>query len=174
MQLEEAQNLISHPSLDGEGVWADLGCGTGLFTQALASFLAAGSTIYAVDKNAGALQQVPEAFGQASIVRHQADFAKNHLSLPHLDGILMANSLHFVRNKGKFLQEISQYLKSQATLLVVEYDRSLPNPWVPYPLRYAKLAPLMEKAGFGKVQKVGERESRYGRKMYCAKGILGY
>ncbi|MBE7179566.1 MAG: class I SAM-dependent methyltransferase, partial [Mucilaginibacter polytrichastri] len=30
-------------------VWADLGCGDGLFSRALAGFLAQGSTIYAVD-----------------------------------------------------------------------------------------------------------------------------
>jgi trans-aconitate methyltransferase len=35
--------------------WADLGCGDGTFTRALAERLAQGSTIHAVDRNRGAV-----------------------------------------------------------------------------------------------------------------------
>ena len=53
MQMNDAVELIKHDSIfkSGEQDWADLGCGSGTFTMALASLLALDSTIYAVDKN---------------------------------------------------------------------------------------------------------------------------
>ena len=53
MQLQDAISLIQNKNINSEtkSIWADLGCGPGLFTYALASILKEGSTVYAVDKN---------------------------------------------------------------------------------------------------------------------------
>ena len=53
MTLKEAISLINSGLIRPTGPvhWADLGCGEGLFTLALASLLPAGSVIYGVDKN---------------------------------------------------------------------------------------------------------------------------
>ena len=64
MTHDEAVGLISSGRLTnspGPATWADLGCGDGTFTLALASLLPAGSTIYAVDQDAAALRALPEA-----------------------------------------------------------------------------------------------------------------
>ena len=52
MQLSEAIELIQKINIPGNKpqVWADLGCGDGLFTRALATLLPEGSIIHAVDK----------------------------------------------------------------------------------------------------------------------------
>ena len=51
--MNEAVELIKHDSIfnSGEQAWTELGFGSGTFTMALASLLAPGSIIYAVDKN---------------------------------------------------------------------------------------------------------------------------
>ena len=68
--------------------WADLDCGSGTFTRALASLLPAGSKVIAVDK---VFQNLPDFIN--------ANFTTDDLQLGHLDGILMANSLHGVKDK---------------------------------------------------------------------------
>ena len=76
MKLSEAIELIgdTQVSTPGPAVRADLGCGTGLFTHALAQLLSPGSTIYAIDKDVSAWNENPQ-------------------QKYHLDGIMMANSL---------------------------------------------------------------------------------
>mgnify|MGYP002361559137 CR=1 FL=1 len=53
MELSEATILIENDYLapSGAAEWADLGCGSGLFTYALAQLLHAGSVVHAVDKD---------------------------------------------------------------------------------------------------------------------------
>src|SRR5579863_6185040 len=81
------------------GVWADLGSGWGAFTLALADLLGSGGRIYSVDRDSGALreqeQAMRERFPDRSVTYLAADFTRP-LDLPPLDGIVMANSLHFV------------------------------------------------------------------------------
>jgi ubiquinone/menaquinone biosynthesis C-methylase UbiE len=138
--------------------WADLGCGSGTFTYALATLLGAGSKIKAIDIE----HQVIQTFeGSASVEFAKGDFIKDDLPLSDLDGILMANSLHYVRDKSGFVQKLSSYLKPSATMVIVEYDTNTPNPWVPYPLDFDRLMKTFPSYGFEKVHKIGERASMY-------------
>ena len=52
MKIKDAETLIQQAFAAEDGIecWADLGCGSGTFTYALANCLKEGSTIYAVDK----------------------------------------------------------------------------------------------------------------------------
>jgi hypothetical protein len=150
--------------------WADLGCGSGLFTEALARFLPAGSTIYGLDLrptlHSGTVNGV-------SLVAVKTDFINIPLPLTGLDGILMANSFHYVKDKPAFLRTLtaplhpdhpaSAPLSPGSPLLIVEYDTDRPVPtWVPWPVSYASLQPLLEKAGWPHVQKLAERPSAFG------------
>src|SRR3989475_12948095 len=83
------------------GRWADLGAGEGAFTLALADLLGPGAHITAVDKDAGALRQITSAPRKSptTIDIVVGDFT-HQLPLTDLDGVVMANSLHFVRDKA--------------------------------------------------------------------------
>lgn len=164
MQLREAIELIQHPALStpAPATWADLGCGTGLFTHALAHLLAPGSTIHAIDQDAAALKQVPSHTGIV-IEKQTADFTRASLSFPPLDGILMANSLHYVKDKQAFLQRITASLRAKGHLLIVEYDTDRGNSWVPYPLSFHSLEQLCALMDYAMVGKLGEHPSIYNR-----------
>jgi len=95
MTLSEAISLINNGLTRPKGPvrWADLGCGEGLFTLALASLLPAGSVIYGVDKNNPLKKQTTA--GGVDIIPISADFVTDPLPLNNLDGLLMANYLPY-------------------------------------------------------------------------------
>src|SRR5262245_1910367 len=91
--------------------WAELGCGTGTFTLALADLLPPGSTIHAMDRDAQALKEVAASQGGTLITKHLGDFVKDELPATKLDGILLANALHFVRDQSGFIHRAGANLK---------------------------------------------------------------
>ena len=99
----------------GGGVtWADLGSGEGAFTLALADLLGPSGSIYSVDRDKRALQAqlraLRDAFPSVSVTPLIADFSRP-MELPPLDGIVMANSLHFERDKLAVLGLVRGYLR---------------------------------------------------------------
>jgi trans-aconitate methyltransferase len=149
--------------------WADLGCGDGTFTLALAGRLAAGSTIHAVDRDARAVESVPPIAGGVRIETYVSDFTRRWSFASVLDGILMANSLHFVESQRECLRRCAASLAPSGRFLIVEYDTDTANPWVPHPVSLVSLSRLMSEIGFRRVQKLGSRRSRYQRAaMYAA------
>ncbi len=162
MELGEAMSLIQTDeiTLDQQTAWADLGCGSGLFTRALADMLYTGSSIYAIDKNISSFQKSPFP-NQITVKTIESDFIKEDLHLKNLDGILMANALHFVRNKKSFIEKMVPYFRDAPVFLLVEYDTDLPNPWVPYPLSFGTMKSLFTELGFHSAKKINEKKSRY-------------
>jgi ubiquinone/menaquinone biosynthesis C-methylase UbiE len=150
--------------------WADLGCGTGTFTRALADLLPTGSTIAAVDRDASALADIPDAHGTTRITKHVGDFAIGPLPATDLDGILLANALHFVRDQSGFIRRASHYLKPTAAFLLIEYDTDAPNRWVPHPLSFRTLERLFTGCGFRTVRRLAERSAAFGRAQLFRRG----
>lgn len=144
-------------------VWADLGCGTGTFTLALAHYLSPGSKIIAIDKKKKVLKEIPENFKHVQIEKKVANFKKNSFPLKNMDGILLANSLHYVRKKEAFITKLKEALKPDGALLIVEYDTNIFNPWVPFPISFKRLVKTFKEAGFTSIEKIGEMPSRYNR-----------
>jgi len=142
--------------------WADLGAGEGNFTRALATLLGPGAHITAVDKDSGALR----AFG-GGVETRVADFTKP-LDLDGLDGVVMANSLHFVRDKKPVLAAVRDMLKPGGRLIVVEYSTERGNPWVPHPFSFESWKRLASEAGFAGTELIGSVPSRYFGSMYSA------
>ena len=150
-------------------VWADLGSGDGTFTLALADRLAPGSTIHAIDRDRAALEQLKSSSRGVRIEKHVADFTRAWPIDDPLDGILMANSLHFVRDQASFLRKLTKRVTPQGRFLIVEYDKTFPNPWVPHPLNAKALPELFEAVGFTRCQMLGTRPSSYQRgRIYAA------
>ena len=184
MTLNEALSLIDSagPLLSRTGNaqhhsgqaqhWADLGCGDGLFTEAIARLLPTGSTVRGIDTRPG-LKSHTTSNG-VTLTPMKADFVRDDLGLHDLDGILMANSLHYVKDQSAFLQRLRTHMHPHAPFLIVEYDTDTPVPrWVPYPLSYASVRDLFNDAGFSYVEKLGERPSAYGRaNIYAAIAVI--
>jgi SAM-dependent methyltransferase len=153
-------------------VWADFGSGTGAFTLALADVLSAGE-IYSIDRDRGALQEqarvLAERFPTLTLRPLVADFTKP-LELPPLDGIVMANALHFIQpaQRGSVLTKLRSYLKPNMPLLLVEYNVDRGNTWVPYPFSFGTWQKVAEAAGFRATRQLGHRPSRFLGEIYSA------
>lgn len=165
-------NLLRPASLSRGGSWADLGAGSGAFTLALRELLGPAATIYAVDKHDASLRELEGSFvgrfgGKDGLKVLAADLSRP-LDLPELDGVLMANSLHFFRDKTAILQRARDLLKPRGSLLVVEYNVDKGNPWVPFPVSYESFSELAREAGFGAPRLVGTHPSGFLRAFYCA------
>ena len=172
MELEDAAAMLNndHLHIAKKMVWADLGCGNGTFTLALATLLLPGSLIYAIDSNSDSLQQVPAHYQQVSIKKYKADFVNDKLPFNAIDGILMANALHYVRHKSIFIKKAAAGLKQDGFFLIVEYDTDQPVPLsVPFPVSFTALRVLFQDAGFSTVRQLSKRPSAYGHApMYAA------
>jgi ubiquinone/menaquinone biosynthesis C-methylase UbiE len=171
MDQQKILNLIK----DGvvPGTWADLGSGTGAFTLALRELAGPDVEIYSVDQNADVLARQRQQFQKLyheTIINYIADDFQN-VALPPLDGILMANSLHFIKYKESFIDKIKSALKPGGRLLIVEYDTDKGNVYVPHPLSYGKLERILKEKGFH-VRLLGTALSQYQNSMYSALGTL--
>lgn len=169
----EAIDLIRDAVPQSGGVWADLGAGSGTFSRALAELLGPGGVVHAVDRDArtvAALRATPSPTSVAAdITVTQADFTKA-LSLGVLDGILMANALHFVphAHQAELLVRLTGRLAPTGRIVLVEYDRDEGNPWVPYPVSMAALARLAHLATLTAPIETAHKPSTFGGALYCA------
>ncbi|MEO3405609.1 hypothetical protein AAFN85_16985 [Mucilaginibacter sp. CAU 1740] len=158
MTSSEAILFIKNAIIGNEPqYWADLGSGNGVFTTALQTQLPPGSHLIPVDKER---QNLPDFV--------KADFEKDDLPLTGLDGILMANSFHYIKDKTKLIKKLETYFTVTPTFLIVEYDTTRANPWVPYPINYQNLQKLFDGLGYSQINKLAETPSRYGGSMYSA------
>jgi ubiquinone/menaquinone biosynthesis C-methylase UbiE len=153
------------------GLWADLGSGTGAFTLALAELVGPQGRIISVDKDRSALAEQERAlkarFPDTNVEYRTGDFTKR-LDLVGVDGIVMANSLHYVRHKDPVLTHLKAYLKPGGRLIVVEYNVDHGNMWVPHPFSYSTWEKLAAKAGFSHTDRIGSHPSSFLREFYSA------
>jgi ubiquinone/menaquinone biosynthesis C-methylase UbiE len=146
----------------GPEVWADFGAGSGLFTNALGTLLQNGSTIYAIDK-VNAFEQIGSDLSRHTLRFIEGDFTRMDSIPDNLDGLLMGNSLHFVKDKFTFLKSLQTKLKANGKLIVVEYNMDQSNPWVPFPVSRKSLEELLENTGFEGFTPLGEQPSAFNR-----------
>ena len=166
MEIHDAIELLRDAVGSSRGVWADLGAGTGTFTRALAALLADGSTIYAVDDDASAvraLRALPPARG-VRVVAMKADFTRplpQPIADTSLDGILLANALHFVHDGQVVLERLVTGLRPGGRVVLVEYDRRAASRWVPYPIPAARWPEWAVAAGLTNARITATRPSEY-------------
>ncbi len=144
------------------GRWADLGAGEGAFTLALADLVGPEAHIVAVDRDAGALRAIG-----GRLETRVADFTRP-LDLHDLDGVVMANSLHFVRDKDPVLASVHGMLRPGGRLIVVEYGTDRGNTWVPYPFTYERWEGMAARSGFRSTRLLKTVPSRWLGSMYSA------
>jgi len=172
MNLKDATAFILFENKNQQPqVWLDLGCGTGLFTLALAANLPAGSKIIAIDKDEKVLRKLPAIIDGVEIETVAADFVYDALDVREVDGILMANSLHYVKDKETLLKRLHYLMKADGFFLIVEYDRPTSNPWVPYPLTVDDAKALFKGLGYLGFQVLNKRPSVFGRHYICMRRL---
>lgn len=174
MNHKDHVNLLRKGIPAPGGVWADFGSGRGAFTLALADLIGPSGEIYSVDKNRRPLSdqeremqaRFPERKPDSShfIV---ADFTQP-IRLPPLDGLLMANALHFAPEKDEVLELMRSYLRPGGRFILVEYNIERSNPWVPYPIPYTQWEQLASNNGFAQTRILATRSSRTFSEIYSA------
>jgi ubiquinone/menaquinone biosynthesis C-methylase UbiE len=172
LSMEHADHVkLIEAGVPKGGIWADLGSGRGAFTLALAQCLGPESHIYTVDLDRRSLDmqktRMQVEFPKVEVTYKLGDFMRP-LDLPLLDGILMANSLHFIHDKEPFLKQILTMLKPQGRLLLVEYNTDEGNAYVPYPLSFAKWQALANEAGFTRTELLATRPSSFLGQFYSS------
>jgi ubiquinone/menaquinone biosynthesis C-methylase UbiE len=176
MDHRDHVNLLRPAQLAPGGRWADLGAGSGAFTLALRELVGAEASLYAVDRDKARLGELERAwrvrFGDvAGLHLLHADFTRP-LDLPALDGLLMANSLHFHQDKVSVLRQVGTLLKPGGRLLVVEYNVDVGNLWVPYPFSFEKFQVLATQAGFSPPRLLATHPSSFLRGFYAAAAVI--
>ena len=171
-------NLIRPANLAPGGSWADLGAGSGACTLALRELSGVQASITAVDRDKARLGELERAWGMrfgetAGLHLLQADFTRP-LDLPALDGLLMANSLHFYKEKVSVLWQVGKLLKPGGQLLLVEYSVDVGNAWVPYPFSFERFKVLAREAGYCEPRQLATHPSSFLRGFYSAEAFLGH
>ncbi len=189
MTHQDHVNLLHRAVKFRGGRWADLGSGGGAFTLALRELVGSEGEIFSVDKDEGRLNDQQKRFRaqfpQSNVHYIRADFT-HPLDLPALDGIVMANSLHFFPNDGgsshpgqsstgrghaskeQVLSRVRDYLKDEGQLVLVEYNVDAGNPWVPYPLSFESFRALVARVGLTDPQLLATAPSHFLKEIYSA------
>jgi len=168
-------NLLRDGVSAPDGIWADFGSGSGAFTLALAELLGSGGKIYSVDKDRGMLRTQEQAmqsrFPQTTIHYLPANFTRPLADkLPLLDGLVIANALHFQRygTQRQVVELLKSYLRPGGRFIIVEYNVDRGNLWVPHPLSYQTWEKLAGESGFTHTQLLAMRPSRFLQAIYSA------
>ena len=164
-------NLLRGGVAQAAGVWADFGAGRGAFTLALAELIGPQGEIHAIDKDAAALREQQRAmhtlFPAMKVHHRVADFTEP-LDLPPLDGLVIANALHFQRHQEAVVRLLRAYLRPSGRMLIVEYNIARGNFAVPHPVPYRRWRELAGEVGFSHTELLATRPSRFLREIYSA------
>ena len=160
MTLKEAEQLIENAgiSTDQPQQWADLGCGSGIFSYALTSLLPAGSNITCLDKT---IQHIEPFMNGVSLRFQQRDFENHTFPERSLSGILMANAIHYVEDKVALIKKLKDPLQPDGQWIIIEYDTNRANRWVPFPISFIRLQTLFKDMGYANIIRIGEHPSVY-------------
>ncbi|MGD0610434.1 MAG: class I SAM-dependent methyltransferase [Anaerolineales bacterium] len=173
MDHRDHVNLLRGAVVSAGGTWADLGSGRGAFTLALAELIGPNGMIFSVDKDKRSLQEQSLAlnarFPRVKVQGIRGDFTLP-LDLPPLDGIVIANALHFIAppQKPEVVQLLKSYLRPRGSFVLVEYNVDQGNLWVPYPLTYTSWKTLAQQCGFTHTRLLATVSSRMLKEFYSA------
>ena len=175
-KLEKPRQLLPLCIPKLGGIWADFGCGEGIFTTVLYELVEPDCEIYAVDKKRRSLNTLLSNFEQlypeAIIHALHKDF-RQPLDIPALDGFVMANSLHFVKEdqKRSAFNQLVKHLKPGGRAIIIEYNARRGNFAVPHPLDENGFLKLASKVGLVDVHIAAKVESSFMGEMYAGVGI---
>lgn len=173
MNHDDHVRLIAGAFSAPGGVWADFGAGAGAFTLAIRDLAGPDVDLYALDRDRSALVSLREAmiraFPETYLHLLEGDI-RQPPDLPPLDGIVAANSLHYVDRKEQpaVLRRWNEPLKPGGRIVIVEYDSNNPNTWVPYPISIERLGRLTRDTGLPAPALLATHPSRWHGRIYAA------
>ena len=172
MDAREALRLIEPAVPAGPGAWADFGAGDGTFTRALVTRLGAGARLFAVDRDARALRALGGEVAGVTIVHADLEqpFDLAGVERGTLDGLLLANTLHFMREPAEVLTRLATWLRPGGLTVLIEYDQRTSSRWVPHPIDATEFPALFQAAGLDAPRIVARADSAFGGEMYVAVG----
>ncbi len=190
MNHRDHVDLLRGAIRDLGGRWADLGSGEGSFTLALRELVGSEAEIFSIEKDRSRLEEQKERFNDkfpdSNVQFMHADFTQplnpstslttalagdaggTGLSASSLDGIVMANSLHFIRDKERLLRDLRGYLKPNGRFILVEYNVDSGNRWVPHPISFEAFRTLAPRAGLSEPRLLATKPSSFLREIYSA------
>src|SRR5262245_25629729 len=139
----------------------------------MADLLGSGATIVALDRDAAALETNARAMA-ARFPAVRLETIVTDLTDPPdlspLDGLVAANSLHFVPRDQQVaaVRRLAALVRPGGRFVVVEYDADSGNPWVPNPFTLETCRGMAETAGLADATRIGRVSSRFLRAIYAA------
>lgn len=106
----------------------DLGCGTGVYTIALAREVGESGQVYAVDVHRDALHTLAGTLDKLGILNVEMLWANIEKGIPidaySLDAVVMSNILFQLDDIDSALSHVSKLLKPEGQLMIVEWSGS--------------------------------------------------
>lgn len=146
--------------------FADIGCGTGLFTLPAAEIGTKTAQIYAVDVSPdmlGDVRQSAAALGYDNIETVQSDAYDFKLNDHSVDFILICAVLHEIQDKSRFLTEAKRISATGAKLAVIDFNEKEIGfgPPLNHRLSRIQVTDLLTHAGFTEINALDIGEAYY-------------
>ena len=128
-----------------EGRWIDAGCGQGAYTMPLSTIV---DSVLAIDRNPSNIKHLQNRLKRTAInnvLLQLGDFTDTKIyEKEEIQGVLFAFSLHY-QTKLDFLQDIMRLKANNEDfkIVIIEYTRGTPVPWIPYPCPPEKIFNIM-------------------------------
>lgn len=151
----QARKLISRLPIK-PGLWLDVGAGEGEDSLPL---FEVGCKVIAYDIDVGSLGEIRRIERKVPVVR--GDYHYLPFNDSKFDGVFMGFAAHYSKDFILLFEEIFRVLKSAGVLLVAEYNRKQPLPWVPRPLPLNRITQLLLNSGFIKVESILQNQRIY-------------
>ncbi len=159
---ERQQMLTPHETLKRLGYkeglsFADIGCGTGLFTFPAAEIGGKTVIIHAVDISPdmlGDVRQRADELGYENVETVQSDAYDFKLRDHSSDFILICTVLHEIDDKKRFIAEAKRISKAQGKIAVIDFNEKTLGFGPPLNMRLPKdaVSGLLADAGFSTIE----------------------
>ena len=148
-----SQNIVRYLNLKSTDTFADIGCGTGIFTQATTDLAQLINPVTCVDLSEKMLEQLPSNGKYQTVAMDAFSFADRP---GEYDKILIKEMIHHIDDREKLIKSLFARLLPGGILLLI-----LLPPTIDYPLfnaakkrhqelqpHYGELTEIFEKVGF--------------------------
>lgn len=110
---------------------ADIGCGTGLYTQQIHEDVRPARPILCVDPVAAMLDQIPASLGLRPLLARAEDLASGRVALPDadpLDAIIVKESVHHMAARQDTVHGLIRLLSNHGRILIVMLPKATNHP----------------------------------------------